>query len=261
MKKKLDQLLTAQEYGQLVKAGKKYFGLTNVTLTGGEPLLRSDLLDIIQVIKKEVVHVTVVTNGSLLDKNIDSIKLVDELHVSFHSFDQNEWSRITRSGTKVMNQVQQNIINTRKHYPDLMIKLNIVSEKGNNSKNSIRQYLKFAQENNLILSVFQESYIRWAKTMNMHVEIDIEAEPWWDITPFTPVLINRQRRKDVFKIENVIVALCYTSVEKPDMESIWIDPYGYAYMDIYKKSQSVNLKQIVISNDKNIIRLKEILIA
>lgn len=44
----------------------------NVTLTGGEPFLRQDILDIISFLSKMKVSITIITNGTLLDA--DTIK-------------------------------------------------------------------------------------------------------------------------------------------------------------------------------------------
>ena len=45
-----------------------FYGITTATLTGGEPLVRKDIIDIANELKKEFCNVTITTNGSLLGK-------------------------------------------------------------------------------------------------------------------------------------------------------------------------------------------------
>ncbi|MDP2974422.1 MAG: radical SAM protein, partial [Candidatus Diapherotrites archaeon] len=64
-------------------------GIEKIRFTGGEPLLRKDLLSILRFAKKQDLHVLLNTNGSLIDEKnaADLCRLVDDFLVSMHAFD------------------------------------------------------------------------------------------------------------------------------------------------------------------------------
>ncbi len=64
-------------------------GIQRIRFTGGEPLLRKDLLSILSFAKKQGLHVMLNTNGSLIDEgNAAKLsKLVDNFLISMHAFD------------------------------------------------------------------------------------------------------------------------------------------------------------------------------
>jgi len=57
-------------------------GTQKITITGGEPLLREDIKDVIDFAKGGGMYVSLTTNGSLLPKNQDVLKSLDLLVVS-----------------------------------------------------------------------------------------------------------------------------------------------------------------------------------
>jgi radical SAM protein with 4Fe4S-binding SPASM domain len=63
------------------------FGVKNMTATGGEPLLREDLLHLFMNIRKNKTRTNIITNGTLIsDANIESIRdAFDEVTVSLDS--------------------------------------------------------------------------------------------------------------------------------------------------------------------------------
>jgi len=70
-------------------------GIKRVRFTGGEPLLRRDLLIILEYAKSKDLHITVNTNSTLLNsKNIQDFKgIVDRFLFPFHSLDKDDISR------------------------------------------------------------------------------------------------------------------------------------------------------------------------
>ncbi len=64
-------------------------GIQRIRFTGGEPLLRKDLLSILSFAKKQGLHVMLNTNGSLIDEgNAAKLsKFVDDFLISMHAFD------------------------------------------------------------------------------------------------------------------------------------------------------------------------------
>ena len=84
----LDQLVTRElstaEIGQLLRQYSEITPEGNITLTGGEPLLRTDVYDIVELAKRLGHHICLFTNGTLLKH--DNLKRLapwlDEIQIS-----------------------------------------------------------------------------------------------------------------------------------------------------------------------------------
>jgi len=80
--KKSDDELDVKEIEQIVKQSLK-LGLKSIKLTGGEPFLRSDIYDIINLLKKYKLIINIETNGTLLTKmDINFLKKAKIDHIS-----------------------------------------------------------------------------------------------------------------------------------------------------------------------------------
>ncbi len=93
-----EELLTFDEMERLVKIMHS-LGVDTVRLTGGEPLLRRDLPDLIRRIKAiGIQHVAMTTNGTMLAKHAIALKEagLDRVNVSLDSLDRHQFSAITR---------------------------------------------------------------------------------------------------------------------------------------------------------------------
>jgi cyclic pyranopterin phosphate synthase len=96
-----DQLLTYEELIRIIKilAG---IGIKKIRLTGGEPLLRSNLISFISNINKVegIENISLTTNGILLQKYAYQLYEagVKGLNVSLDSLDQEKYKIITRGG-------------------------------------------------------------------------------------------------------------------------------------------------------------------
>jgi MoaA/NifB/PqqE/SkfB family radical SAM enzyme len=84
----LDKDMTADYVGKLLdtEIGKR---LLLVTLTGGEPLLNVEIVEIVRVIKRRKLLCGIITNGLLLENRIDDLinAGLDELQVSLHDYE------------------------------------------------------------------------------------------------------------------------------------------------------------------------------
>jgi len=72
-------------------------GIETIRFTGGEPLLRDDLIDLMSYAKEFDLYVTLNTNASLITKNIAKKlkKVVDNVLISVESFQDKQESKIT----------------------------------------------------------------------------------------------------------------------------------------------------------------------
>lgn len=95
------ELLSLEEIERVVA----YFhrrGVRKVRITGGEPLVRRGVVDLVQSLSKlDGLHVAMTTNAFLLERNLDS--LVDaglgSLNISLDTLDPQRFQEITRVGT------------------------------------------------------------------------------------------------------------------------------------------------------------------
>ncbi len=87
--------LTAQDWGFAASVASS-LGIKYYKITGGEPLVRNDIVDIVRTIKDSGGIVSVVTNGSLLAKYAEELAdLVSYINVSLHSLKPEIFRKIT----------------------------------------------------------------------------------------------------------------------------------------------------------------------
>lgn len=96
-----DELLTYEEILRIVGilAG---LGIRKVRLTGGEPLIRDNILDLVSGLSRVdgIESLSMTTNGVLLEKNINKLKHagLNGINISIDSLDPEKYRRITRGG-------------------------------------------------------------------------------------------------------------------------------------------------------------------
>lgn len=98
------QLMSRDEFRHIVTAFRA-LGVEKVRLTGGEPLLRPDVSDLIRILKSElgVRDVALTTNGWLLEKLAPALHAagIDRLNVSVDSIDDATAGKLNGLGFKV----------------------------------------------------------------------------------------------------------------------------------------------------------------
>ncbi|MBR5228023.1 MAG: aminotransferase class V-fold PLP-dependent enzyme [Clostridia bacterium] len=145
MKKYERPILTSDDYSYLFDICKKTFGWDEVTLTGGEPFVRKDLTEIAKKIYEQDGKITIVTNGELLNKQIDCLKYIRRINLSLHSLDEKKYDEIIQKKDK-LKEVLKNISVVRNLYPQMNIRLNSVIIKGqNDSMEQLKRYIDFAK--------------------------------------------------------------------------------------------------------------------
>ena len=126
----------------------KQAGIKKIKITGGEPLLRKDIVEIVKTIKKNNFEdISMVTNGILLEKYARDLKLagLDRINIGCDS--------LNVDFPKNKNNIMNGLIAAKKAglYP---IKLNMVVLKDINN-NEINKMIEFARENNAILQLIE----------------------------------------------------------------------------------------------------------
>ncbi|MFC6354282.1 GTP 3',8-cyclase MoaA [Rothia nasimurium] len=94
------QLLTLDEVTRLVRVGVRELGVEEVRFTGGEPLVRADLTDIIAAVRAEHPHlpIALTTNGIGLDKKVDALVQagLNRVNVSLDTICPETFAQLTR---------------------------------------------------------------------------------------------------------------------------------------------------------------------
>jgi len=129
------EVLSLEELERLAGAFIR-LGTTKLRLTGGEPLVRRGILDLIAALGRDYLatgklrELTLTTNGTQLAKSADALRAagVKRINVSLDSLDAERFRRITRTGD--LNQVLEGLRAAKE--AGLKVKLNMVALKGIN---------------------------------------------------------------------------------------------------------------------------------
>lgn len=92
-----DRLMSAEEIGKAVKLAAK-FGIRRVKLTGGEPLLREDIIDVVKAVAKPPIEeVSMATNATLLAGLARDLKAagLNRVNISLDTLDPETYASIT----------------------------------------------------------------------------------------------------------------------------------------------------------------------
>ena len=126
------QLMTLAELTAIVRAFRA-LGVEKVRLTGGEPLLRADVPELVRVLKQEigVKDVALTTNGWLLEKLAPALRAagLDRLNVSVDSLDEATAGRLNGLGFSVTRVLRGIDAAAALGFP---IKINCVVQRGVN---------------------------------------------------------------------------------------------------------------------------------
>ncbi len=145
-----NELLTYEEIERFVRVVSAV-GVDKVRITGGEPLLRSDLAELIGQLRgiPAIRDIAVTTNGILLDKFAVALREagVDRLNISLDTLDEAVFQKITRREglDRVLNGIEAAM---EAGYEN--IRLNAIAIKGL-TENEIVPLARFAQQKNLEL--------------------------------------------------------------------------------------------------------------
>lgn len=147
--------MTAEEIQRLVSVSRRV-GIKRVKITGGEPLLRHDVFEIISKLSKlkGINEVSLVTNGVLLDQDTcDRLKHagLKRINISLDTLDSQAYFDITRNNllTKVLDGINH------AHNSGLNpIKINTVLLKGINDT-GIHEFIEFAMKTGVILQLIE----------------------------------------------------------------------------------------------------------
>lgn len=139
--------LTEKEIVEVVKLFSK-LGIKKIRLTGGEPLLRKDLEEIIKNISaiEGIKEICITTNGLLLSEKIDKLYKngLNRINISLDTLNPEEYKKITRGGE--LKKVLQGIKQARDL--NIQVKVNSVITNSVNT-DSIKELVKLTVEDEI----------------------------------------------------------------------------------------------------------------
>ena len=132
-------------------------GINKIRLTGGEPLVRKDIIKLIEMIniKKQnsnLKEITLTTNGSLLENYAKDLSIngIKRINVSLDTINEEKYKKITRFG-KLKN-VLNGIDAAKKN--NISVKINVVAIK-NFNESEFDSLIRWANTNNLDLTFIE----------------------------------------------------------------------------------------------------------
>ena len=139
-----EQILTFDEIERVCRISTE-LGISKIKLTGGEPLVRKGLPDLLGKIKRVsgIEQVTLTTNGILLKNQLDELMRqgLDAVNISIDTLDETCYHTVTRCGE--LNQALEGL-QAALEYPNLRVKLNCVPM--NQSEEEYIQMAEYAKE-------------------------------------------------------------------------------------------------------------------
>lgn len=137
-------VLSLEEIAEVIREGAK-LGLKKIRLTGGEPLVRKGIVQLVEMIKQiqGIEEIAMTTNGILLKKYALDLKKagLNRVNISLDTLDEGEFKNITRLGN--IKDVKEGIKAAR-DAGLTPIKINVVKTKFSNKQNidAIKQFCK-----------------------------------------------------------------------------------------------------------------------
>lgn len=183
---KHQDMMSFEEIYNLVKALVPA-GIKKIRLTGGEPLVRNDIEELIKMLRSipEIEDITLTTNGILLEEMAEGLKSagLSRINVSLDSLDEIKFKQITRWGSlqKVLKGIDKAIEVGLKP-----VKINVVAIKGFNDDEFIN-FVEYAYK--------KEVQVRFIELMPIG-ESDEEA-----ILKHYPIANIKELIKTKFKLE------------------------------------------------------------
>lgn len=133
---KREELMSREEIARIAKLFVEKYGITKIRLTGGEPLVRPDAVDIVRDMAQLGVSLGLTTNAMTLDKHLDGLIAagLKSINISLDTFDAQRFKTITRRDG--FDKVHANILLALAR--GLRVKVNMVVMRGVNDDELLR---------------------------------------------------------------------------------------------------------------------------
>ena len=151
--------------GEIKKNIRLSSNFDKLIFSGGEPLLRKDIIKIIRFAKKYQNNISMETNFILANKYLikQIIKVgLNELKISFHSSDKSSYEKITQS--KDFEKLIKNLKLLKKYDKQIKVTINIVITKYNYK--NLNKTIRYLENNFPFVSEIRISYPRFYPIKN-----------------------------------------------------------------------------------------------
>jgi len=143
---KREELMTREEIAHIARLFVERYGITKIRLTGGEPLVRSDAVDIVRDMAMLGVSLGLTTNAMSLDKHLDALIAagLKNINISLDTFDAERFKKISRRDgfAKVWNNIQEALRR------GLRVKVNMVVMRDVNDDEILR-FVEFTRDHDV----------------------------------------------------------------------------------------------------------------
>jgi len=141
-----EEILTYEEIEKIVSLFLKIIPISSIRLTGGEPLLRKGIENLVRKLKAlDIKDVSITTNGYFLKEKARVLREagLDRINVSLDTLNEEKYKRLTTYGD--LSKILEGLFEAKRYFSK--IKLNTVLIKGF-TEEEIDSLLRFAAENN-----------------------------------------------------------------------------------------------------------------
>ena len=199
------QELTPTEITDIVKMACK-LGMKKVKITGGEPLLREDIVEIVSSIAQHADEVSLTTNGFLLEEKAKALRSagLQRVNVSLHAMNSDTFKEIT--GRTGLQQVEKGIAAALENHLE-PVKVNMVVLKGIND-HEVHQMIDFTTHLGAILQLIEFQPVQndnWNPWNRFHSDLSA-IERWLKENSFKIQERAMHRRKKYYLKSNDGVA-------------------------------------------------------
>lgn len=148
----LGEKLSPDDYGFFANVVKKY-GINEYKLTGGEPLLRRDIHEIVANLRSTGARVSLSTNGYLLEEKARYLADagLERINVSLHSLQEKTYQQLTNAPTKGLSKVLNGIYEAKSY--GIAIKLNYIYM--NSNQKEVFDIVRFAEKNGFDINLIE----------------------------------------------------------------------------------------------------------
>lgn len=198
--------LSIEDFAVIAKAAYN-LDIRKIKLTGGEPLVRKDIVDIIKTIKKygKPKDLSMTTNGSFLEEYATSLKRagLQRVNVSLHSLNPEMYRYITQRN--LLNKVIRGILRAKDI--GLAVKINTVVIKGFN-KHELERLIEFAKKYEVDLQLIELQPVGLGKKIfdKYFQSLDVIKGILSEMSSKRTIRVE-QHFRDIFIIKNIRVEL------------------------------------------------------
>ena len=171
------QYMTPEQIENVVAVAASH-GVNKIKFTGGEPLLREDILEIVRRTRKHITgNISLTTNGVELPKLARGLKEagLDRVNISMHAIDEYNFHFITDTKKNFLPIVKQGIQAARDAGLG-PIKINFVLMK-NINEDQVDGMIKFCAENNSTLQLIEFEANREKEHSEEYLKYHVPLEP------------------------------------------------------------------------------------